>query len=364
MVNLIITLLLMAVCFYLGIIYVNTGILTVGYAMGILIIVSLAEVIYHYFYVRYQLEIPISMAEKGMPLEVMVKVKNDSSIPVGGIKVHTTMKNSLRKQGESQWIFLPATLNNNDRRSFSMTLEEAGYFSVGVDRIRVYSLTGMFYVNLRCKEEAFCLMLPEVQALSIDVSEGTKNLRGNADVPDDFRIGADFSENFEIREYRPKDKLQNIHWKLSAKANELMVKEISLPKPCSVVLMLDLRKNGEKDFCVNGFLKLVASISFSIMDAKCPHFVTWISRETEDVKRIRVDDEESFYLFLNHALQDMIGGTTKDIRREYREKYRNEIYLHDLCITAGLELYKDGELVNKWTKKNVEDECEKLELLL
>ena len=44
-----------------------------------------------------------------------------------------------------------------------------------------------------------------------------------------YKKGDDPSEIFDIREYADGDKIQRIHWKLSSKTGDLMVKEGSLP---------------------------------------------------------------------------------------------------------------------------------------
>ena len=364
MVNLLITLLIIAVCFYTGIIYVNTSILTVGYALLILLSGSALELIYRFFSGKCFLEIPVSMVEKEEPLEINIKFLKRSLFGAGKMKVQVQIQNALQSRGKRRWITLSGEVDAQRSRNFSVVMKDAGFYTVRLKKIRIYSLTGMVYIHKRCAGEGSFLILPEIRAMGVMVSDGTRNLRSNPDVPDDFRSGSELSEGFEIREYRPKDKLHNIHWKLSAKADDLMVKEIFQPQPCSIVIMLDARKAGERNACIHEFLTLAASISYSIMDQKCPHFVTWISRDSKDVKRIRVDDDESFYLFLNYALQDIDGRTEKDIRQEYRNKYRNEYYVHDVQITTKAEVYKNGEFVVKWNNKDPEGKREKMELLL
>ena len=51
-----------------------------------------------------------------------------------------------------------------------------------------------------------------------------------------IRIGEDTSEVFDIREYRSGDTSHRIHWKLSAKTDDFMVKEYSLPMERTVLL--------------------------------------------------------------------------------------------------------------------------------
>lgn len=365
-VSLIISLLITAVCFYYGILYENPVFITVGFALGILLLLSVIEVIYRMFTLKCSMEIPITMAEQNMPVSVVFKMKNNGGIPSGRVDVRMCIRNSLAPKGKTRWFTITGVAPKISRHEFKVVLYGAGSHEVELIKLRIYSTFGLFSLTKKCTDFGYVLVLPEIYSTQIQVTEATRNFMGDADVFDEFRPGHDPGEIYEIRQYREKDKLQSIHWKLSAKTDELMVKETSLPKACAIVLMLDLKKPGKKSAAesVAAFLELAASISYCLMDQKCPHYITWFSRETEDVRRIRVDDEESFYLFLTHYLRDGVAQNEKDMRQEYRNKYKNEWYLHDLCINNELQVYKNNELITKLNIKKIKDECEKMELLL
>ena len=114
----------------------------------------------------------------------------------------------------------------------------------------------------------------------------------------------------------------------------------------------------------SAFYEIAASLSFGLLDRRVPHFVAWMSEETGDIRRIRIDDEESFYLFLSFYLSDEMKHSDKEIREVYRERYKNELYRKDICVNTQLEIFQNGELLTKLDVENIEDECEKLELLL
>ena len=88
-----------------------------------------------------------------------------------------------------------------------------------------------------------------------------------------------------------------------------------------------------------------------------------VTAKKEGIRRIRVDNEESFYQFLNVFLRE-ITPSEKDIREEYRKEYKRDWYLNDIMINEKLELYKNGELLIKLDEQKIEDECGKMELLL
>ena len=111
------------------------------------------------------------------------------------------------------------------------------------------------------------------------------------------------------------------------------------------------------------YLEFVASISYALMDQACPHYVVWYSKERNDIRRMRIDEEEAFYLFWDTYLRE-VSVTDKMLREEYRRKYRSEWYLHDVSINEKLELCKDGEFFYQLDGAKIKDECEKLEILL
>lgn len=359
---------IVVLCFYLGILYTNPVMLTIGYALLLLLGVSLLELIYRFFTIKCYIDVPISMSESGRPIQAVIKVRNKGFLPVGKVEVKIVSRNMFQKKGKAQVVSIPNVSVGECRHSVKMHIRGAGCHDILLTRMKVYSVTGLIYMSRKCRDFSSVLIMPEVHSTNVQITEGVRNFLGDADVYDDFRPGHDSGETFEIRNYREKDKLQSIHWKLSAKMDELMVKENSMPKACAVVLLLELKpwkkrrgKKGEAE--ANSYLELAASLSFALMDARCPHFVAWYSREKEGIRRIRVDDEESYYLFLDAYLRE-VGPQEKSMREEYRRDYRNEWYLYDITVNENLELYKNGELLTKLDEKKIKDECEKLEIIL
>ena len=368
MISILSILLIVALCFYIGILYTNTVILTIGYALLLLLGLSIVELLYRFFTMTCRIDVPISMSEEGRPVGAVVKIRNKSILPAGKVEVKIESKNVFQKKGSVQWLTMPNVTVGEKKHTVHLEIKGAGCHDILVTRMKIYSLFGMIYLTKKCKDFSSVLILPNIHAVNVQVTEGVRNFLGDADVYDEFRPGHDSGETFEIRAYREKDKLQSIHWKLSAKMDELMVKENSLPKACAVVLLLEFHpwtktKHQKKGWDASAYLELIASLSFGLMEEKCPHFVVWYSAEKEGLRRIRVDDEESFYLFLDAYLREALP-VEKDMRAQYREDYKNEWYLHDITINEKLEIYKNGEFFTRLEDKKIKDECGKLELLL
>ena len=363
MINLGITLLVITVCFYVGILYENMKILLCGAALIMLLLLSLIEVFYRYFTMKCHLEIPIDMAEQNKPVSIGIRVNNQGAFTSGKMKFRVFIHNAMVRKGKKNWIGIPHAYAANLRYDFPIEILEAGCVEIELSEILIYSFTGMVSIKKKCKEYGSVIVMPKMHPLGIRISESVRNFMGETDVCDDIHPGHDTSELFGIREYREKDKLQSIHWKLSAKMDELMVKEGSLPVACAIVVFLDVRSDTQQN-SMSAFLELAASLSYSLLDRKCAHFIAWYSKTKGEVIRVRVDNEESFYLSLSRFLWDGSFCDGVDVKEHYKELFRGEYYMHDIVLNMNMELYKNGDLVKKFDAKNIANECKKLEILL
>jgi hypothetical protein len=154
---------------------------------------------------------------------------------------------------------------------------------IQVDRLRVYDYLGLFRRNLK-KQEPLCVFI-EPKPLRCALPEMKTDRAVRAWKP---KPGGGFSENHEIRPYRDGDTLNLIHWKLSAKADELMLREPMEPDTGIILLTVDI--NGTPDeldrklsriFCYGGFL-LEHGIPFEIFAMTANGMENWLIREESD----------------------------------------------------------------------------------
>lgn len=242
----------------------------------------------------------------------------------------------------------------------------AGGYAYRLRRVRVYDWTGWFSLMKWTNRTTLTQLLPKVHEFPVQLSGAVRDFIGEAEVYDDLRGGTDNSQVFQIRPYTPGDRLQNIHWKLSAKSDDLMVREHSLPKGCGIVLLLGTKGMEKQDPVQRDrFLQIAASVSFALMDVQCPHIVSWYDEANEDLVRMRVDDADGFYEWQMRYLAARMKGHAVDVQARYGKKYANEPCLHRICVEPGLQLYLDGKRWHTFSKKgSLEKELGDLRLYL
>lgn len=348
---------------YAGIIYGNSGILICACAGAMFATVSCLYLLLQIKKLEVSFSVPISMTECGKTAELELTVSNSLPLPSGSVRFLILYENTLTGEKGRIKTRVPAAGEGVTRILQPVAGAHCGTVIYRLKKITVYDHSGFFRMTRRTGLSAELNVMPEIAASSVVVTERARHFMGEADVYDPVKPGHDVSEVVAVRPFRNGDKIQNIHWKLSARTEELMVREPGFPLGAPAVLLLELF-GGRNRSDADAFLTAAASLSFSLTEVKCPHYIAWNSIREQDVQRIRVDAEEDLYLFLLLLCEEKGIGETADIRESYREKYGSEPVVTRIYLNRRLELFVGDELYTKLTKKDLERELSEVEIVV
>ena len=184
-------------------------------------------------------------------------------------------------------------------------------------------------------------------------------LRGDRELPDAQGVfpnengdsekqGNNALDVSEIRSYREGDSLKMVHWKLSARWNDLMVREMMDPTEKLTWLYLNLQESSNlpqvrRDPAAwDLFLETVAATSAMLLKMEKRHIVLWIDSLGSMVVRSRVSDET--------GLQEMLCLLLRTDSFQPRDDspLLKEIYLDETKGTC-IEIDLQGNLVRTKT---------------
>lgn len=355
-------LLVIGITVYIAFMYQSATMMLLFYMEAALFVVAFFSVLFRCFRIRGHVEVPVGIAERGRESLVKLVLSNRCLLAVNKIKALIVVKDAMRGRKKKYWMTLPVAPRGESEYIQAISFYGTGSYEVFLRKLKIYDITGLFCWNVRVKKQGMVQVLPELHDVPVRLTQATRNFYGEADVYDENMPGHDNSEIFQMREYRAGDRLQNVHWKLTAKQDELMVKDYSLPKACPVILFLSYQPGKRRQLLA--YLEAVASLSFSIMDAGCPHYVVWYDGSEQDIMRIRVDDEESLFYMIGVLMKNRWVRCREDIKLRYRNKYRQEPYVWALTLDEKLQLYKEKELLTKYSKRKLSMSLGQMELLL
>ena len=143
-----------------------------------------------------------------------------------------------------------------------------GSYRYMLSRGRVYDYLGLFSVPLRLPQLGRCHVLPKAQ-----MPRQLPNLSQFQSRSYQPKYGGGFSEMHELREYHPGDQMRDVHWKLSAKTDDLIVREPMEPNRGQVIISLDW--SGSRQ-AIDNTLDILLWLSGWLIGREVRHEVCWI----------------------------------------------------------------------------------------
>jgi uncharacterized protein (DUF58 family) len=167
-----------------------------------------------------------------------VRLKNDSFFPAPDAAVLLSLSNIFHGTSEKLTLSMPVRAKGTVCFRMPVQLLDLGTFRVECDTCRIRDYLGMVSFVISCHAVGDIPVLPRKEGF--DREEAAGYLSGLAETEESDKKGSDFSQVSDVREYIPGDRIRDIHWKLSAKEDSLMVKERVSTAGSEMVVLLFL----------------------------------------------------------------------------------------------------------------------------
>ena len=189
---------------------------------------------------KIDISVERTVLDIGTPVKFKVSVKNKTIFPCVNIKIPIVMKNDFCSDVNKQNIFVSASALKENKYEFEIKSEHCGDVTFSFDKIYFYDPLKIWKFKKKIKKSFSVMFIPQTQFIeaSLDLNSG---IMMESDVFSKNKPGDDPSEVFKIREYQGGDKFNRIHWKLSTKSDNLLVKEYSLPINQAVLLLIEFK---------------------------------------------------------------------------------------------------------------------------
>ncbi len=165
--------------------------------------------------------------ETEIPLEI--RIVNEGRFPLLYGEVSLRYQNLYQGYEMQDWVSFGAVDRDMTTVTYYLYTLNSGIVEIALDQVRFYDFLKIWKCRQRSELKEQAAVMPDMDhsaELEFSLSE---RMNPEADVYSKQRPGDDSTEVFDIREYRPGDKLRSIHWKLSSKQEALIVKEASYP---------------------------------------------------------------------------------------------------------------------------------------
>lgn len=216
---------------------------------------------------------PVSRAvRRGDEAAVELRFSNRSKCSVARLRSDLICVNELTGEQHK----LRQTISGGSQGAVLREALPAGHCGMlrwEVTRLRVYDLLGLFSLRLSLPAAVLMPVLP----LELP-PEPVAALLGEEQNPILLpRPGGGCGEDYDLRPYRPGDPLRSVHWKLSSKVDDLIVRETLEPLKAESALTLDLFGTPEQ---LDAALDRLDAISRALIEREQPHLIRWLNQSS------------------------------------------------------------------------------------
>lgn len=228
---------------------------------------------------RAELSCNLAVCRSGDSIPVTLTVENRGILPFSHMQGDVALKHLFGECDEELSLRFPLQARNLTRVTFYVHAEYAGTLSIRMKRLFIRDYFHLFSMKFPMPEKTLELtVMPAVLPMPIALDAPAVYTPEGDHFGD--HPGDDPSEIFDLRNYHEGDLMSRIHWKLSARRDELIYKELSYPEEHRVMLLFDYEYHepcGRAQFGrqIDGAFSLLYAISSFLLSKEVPHSVLW-----------------------------------------------------------------------------------------
>lgn len=198
-------------------------------------LLSLAFMIIISFYVKMEQSLPKSYTTKDSPLTVHLNIKNKSFFLCPRVMIFRDSLEDIQYDSDNNYSFFvdPRTERYQE---ISFRCRYRGSYNVGCKKLQFVDYLKLFRFSKKVNETPTVFVYPAIKSINTAFDFMSQSPQESAITR---AYEADNSEMFDFRQYEENDDIRKVHWKLSSKSEELIVKKHIPANNTSAVIALD-----------------------------------------------------------------------------------------------------------------------------
>lgn len=246
----------------------------------------------------------------GEPVPMTLEVQNSAWFSVPNLRISLQCENGFLPRSEKQIVTASVRGGKIRKIAFTMESQHVGRIKLEILEAVLFDPIGMFCKRLAVLQSASIFVIPECQ-VEVVPHASIQSAFFEEDVFSNEKPGFDSSETFAIRPYREGDLPRQLHWKLSARMDEPMVREFSHPMLDRFILFADFYAENLSEQALlrlDDMLKKLFSLSMGLAAQTIYHSIMWYDYQKSYATQHRIETLDDVY----KAMQEILGMTLYD----------------------------------------------------
>jgi len=308
-------------------------------------IFSLVYAIIGILLVKINFESKIKTVVRNEQINLSILIHNKSYLPFSMIEMKYSLPQKVGLASENKTICFNILAKKKYRCEEKILCKHIGVYKSNLEFMKVSDLIGFFKLKLKLKSQLEFLVLPR----KIYISDFKSNLFSDIKSSIITKTNINTYDIFGTRNYNAGDELKLIHWKNSAKIDDIVVKEFEDKKDISNLILLDLKKyyEGEENY---NYIDAVIEVAVSIISNRIKTDVIWYEQNQKNInlKTLEFDEDiNDFFkqiIYLNYYKSDI------SLQKILNAQITYNAYSVIFIITAQI----DSDLINYLNSFNMQ----------
>lgn len=239
-----------------------------------------------------------AVGRSAVVLEILVE--NPTIFPVANLEIFIEHQSAIESKNKNNITKINLPLISKESQSLKLNIASIhlGKIDLKIKKCRIYDFLRLFKFKVRGKafedalRETILFVYPQYSLMENTVSDYSGyGIESDEYSPD--KKGDDPSQIFGLHEYIEGDKPNRIHWKLTAKQDQVMVKEYSHMMTYAVNIFVNLNTGSAKEY--DAVIEGALSVSMMLTDRGIAHSMMWFDKASKSIISLNIKDEDDHY---------------------------------------------------------------------
>lgn len=264
-------------------------------------------------------------------------IKNKSFFPVLRGKLTLKWENQLIGIQGNQKLSFAVLPYGSVQLPLPQQIGGCGTYQLEAGQVQISDLFQLFCSRRQNVVQTEILVYPQLSPIRLPI-----HLKDSYDMESfryaDAQSGDDVTETFDIRAYRSGDSIRKIHWKLTGKLEQIMIRESSYPVFHSLLLLLETGYQKDKKFLPEQMEAAVAvfwSAAQMLIDQGRTFGIGFLDYKTKNFNIWQIETREELWIRMPELLHSASGESDYSVYEQYQFWYGDQRYAQYLYVTAG-----------------------------
>lgn len=259
-------------------------------------------------------------------------ILNNPSIFISyDVNVKLDVENTFYKDKRGAILSLPLAARGTFEKHIPVKYSMNGNYKYTIETFTIRDILGFISLKKNADTSTEVQVYPDIEGeVEVDMTDIS---RGMTESEETVKRGHDFSDVSDVREYIPGDRLNSIHWKLTAKKDILMVKDRVSMSDQQMVILIEL---GGSDEVVDEVLSLSYALVKGLARKQTFVRLMWWSEggyAFEERQIMNYDDLKNAFADIYYESTYADDSKTESLMRSIRPELRAYV---KVCMHNGM----------------------------